>query len=166
MFDLLDPTFVDDVKTKLAAADVEPYELELEITETSIMSDTGRVRDSLQRLHDLGVRIAIDDFGSGYSSLTYLMNLDVDTLKIDKSFVLAMSNSPQSISIVETIIDLAHVLDLRVVAEGVEEPTNLDALKQHGCDTAQGFLISRPVPPDELLRLARTEVKPQAFAIA
>ncbi|HZP72739.1 MAG TPA: EAL domain-containing protein [Gaiellaceae bacterium] len=162
MYDLLDPSFPDDVQHLLEITNVDPTNLELEITETSIMSDASRVRDNLQQLHALGVRIAIDDFGSGYSSLAYLMNLEVDTLKIDKAFVLGMSNGGRNASIVKTIIDLAHVCDLKVVAEGVETQEDWQTLNNHGCDTAQGFLISKPVSPDSLAKLAADRTNAQS----
>ena len=98
-------------------------------------------------LRQLGVSLAVDDFGTGYSSLAYLRRMDVDELKIDKSFVLQMGDSASDDTIVRSIIDLAHNLGLRAVAEGVEDQALLTRLTELGCDTAQGYYISRPLPP-------------------
>lgn len=153
MFDLLDSRFPEDVRRHLEGFGVAPDQVELEITETSIMSDTTRVKDALRQLRALGVKIAIDDFGSGYSSLAYLRNLDVDTLKIDKSFVLERGESGRNGSVVKAIIDLAHIFDLDVVAEGVANETEWRRLQSDGCDRAQGFLVSPPVEPGVVERL-------------
>jgi EAL domain-containing protein (putative c-di-GMP-specific phosphodiesterase class I) len=104
-------------------------------------------------LRDLGVTIAIDDFGTGYSSLNYLAKLPMDTLKIDRSFVDGMAESPESRSLVSAIISLAHSLGLKVVAEGVETDEQLKILRLLKCDEIQGFLLSNPVAPDEVARL-------------
>ncbi|HZT15675.1 MAG TPA: EAL domain-containing protein [Gaiellaceae bacterium] len=155
MFDLLDSRFPNDVRNHLEVAGVEPHRLELEITETSIMSDTARVREALRQLRRLGIQIAIDDFGSGYSSLAYLKNLDVDTLKIDKSFILERSDDGRGGSVVRAIIDLAHIFDLTVVAEGVESEQEWRRLHDDGCDLAQGFLIAPAVTADTIVTLVR-----------
>src|SRR5581483_4326784 len=107
------------------------------------------------RLHAFGVKIAIDDFGTGYSSLTYLMSLDVDTLKIDRSFVMGMTDTPRKSSLVRSIIDIAHTFDLEVVAEGVEAIAEWEQLSADGCDLAQGYLIAKPVEPAAIVQLAR-----------
>ena len=104
----------------------------------------------LQRLSDIGVALSIDDFGTGYSSLEYLKRLPVDVLKIDKSFVLNMSDDAADAMIVRSTIDLARNLGLRVVAEGVEDQTAYDMLRVLGCHVGQGFLMSRPVPAEEV----------------
>jgi diguanylate cyclase (GGDEF)-like protein len=161
MYDLLDPGFPAEVRGLLDAIAVDPSDLELEITESSIMSDTGRVREALHALHDLGIQLAIDDFGSGYSSLSYLIELEIDTLKIDKSFILGMSRGVKPTSVIKTIIELGHVLNLEVAAEGVETIEDWNTLQSNGCDIAQGFLISKPIPPDELLLLHRHNTAPQ-----
>jgi len=103
---------------------------------------------SLQAIRDLGVTIAIDDFGTGFSSLAYLAKLPVDKLKIDRSFVIDMTASPQGLALVSTIINLAHALELKVVAEGVETEEQQRLLHLLGCDEMQGFLFSKPVPAE------------------
>jgi len=120
--------------------------LELEITESLIMEDARHSIDSLRAIRALGVTIAIDDFGTGFSSLSYLAKLPVDTLKIDRTFVIDMTAGPQGLALVSTIIDLAHSLRLQVVAEGVEFEEQSRLLRLLGCDQMQGFLISTPVP--------------------
>jgi diguanylate cyclase len=107
-------------------------------------------RSTLAALAELGVILSIDDFGTGYSSLAYLKNLPVGELKIDKSFILHMAEDPQDRKIVQSVIDLAHNLDLRVVAEGIENQQTLDMLVGMGCDFGQGYYIARPMPLAEL----------------
>ena len=103
---------------------------------------------SLQALRDLGIHIAIDDFGTGFSSLSYLSKFPVDTLKIDRSFVIEMTDSPQGLALVSTIISLAHALQLKVVAEGVETEEQARLLRLLNCEEMQGYLFSKPVPAD------------------
>jgi EAL domain-containing protein (putative c-di-GMP-specific phosphodiesterase class I) len=146
----LDSQLLDDIPELLAVWRVDPALLELEITESMIVGDPERARAVLERLNELGITLAIDDFGTGYSSLAYLKQLPVDEIKIDKSFVLQMSGSHNDETIVRSIIDLAHNLDLRAVAEGVEDQGILNRLTELGCDVAQGYHISRPLPPDRL----------------
>jgi EAL domain-containing protein (putative c-di-GMP-specific phosphodiesterase class I) len=128
------------VKYKLPAS-----RLELEITESSIMTDPTRALRNLDALHELGVHLAIDDFGTGYSSLAYLKRLPVQTLKIDNSFVRNMLEDLQDELIVNSTIHLAHNLGLTVVAEGVENEALLARLSEMGCDEAQGYFIGRPM---------------------
>ena len=134
----------------LADTGVPPEALTLEITETSVMSDVARTLPLLQRLADLGVALSVDDFGTGYSSLAYLRRLPVTEVKIDKSFVRDMGTDAGDAAIVETIVGLARHLGLRVVAEGVEDELSRERLVKMGCDLAQGYLISRPLPADRL----------------
>jgi EAL domain-containing protein (putative c-di-GMP-specific phosphodiesterase class I) len=122
--------------------------LELEITESLIMEDIKHNIASLQAIRDLGVSIAIDDFGTGFSSLSYLAKLPVDTLKIDRSFVIDMTASPEGLALVSTIVSLAHSLNLKVVAEGVETEEQSRLLRLLACDEMQGFLFSKPVPAE------------------
>ena len=129
---------------------IDPALLELEITESMIVGDPQRARGVLEGLNDLGVTVAIDDFGTGYSSLAYLRELPVDEIKIDRSFVLEMKGDRSGETIVRSIIDLAHNLGLRAVAEGVEDQGLLTRLTELGCDTAQGYHISRPLPAERL----------------
>ena len=147
--DLLDLGFPDQVAALLDKWDVPPAALELEITENTILTNATRAQDVLDRLSALGVRLAIDDFGKGHSSLEHLAQLPIDVLKIDRSFVMHMAQSTNAV-IVRSTIDLAHNLGLEVVAEGVETDEAALQLAALGCDTLQGFLLSRPVPADRL----------------
>jgi diguanylate cyclase (GGDEF)-like protein/PAS domain S-box-containing protein len=150
---LRDPHFVRDVQLALASQEGLMPALELEITESLLMEDIERNIERLKTLRDLGVTIAMDDFGTGYSSLNYLARLPMDTLKIDRSFVLGMAQSPVNWTIVSTIISLAHSLGLKVVAEGVETEEQLHLLRLLKCDEMQGFLLGRPVASDEIATL-------------
>jgi diguanylate cyclase (GGDEF)-like protein len=142
---LLDPEFAEQVTGLLAAYEVPPQRLVLEITESSIMFDQELALHILTRFTDMGVRIAIDDFGTGYSSLSYLKKLPVSQLKIDKSFVLDMLDNDNDAVIVNATIDLGHNLGLQVVAEGVENEETLKRLRQRGCDAMQGYHINYPL---------------------
>jgi EAL domain-containing protein (putative c-di-GMP-specific phosphodiesterase class I) len=148
--DLQDPYLADAFAEQLAALQISPRWLELEITESAVMTEPERALEVLSRLSSMGLRIAIDDFGTGYSSLSYLKKLPVNTIKIDKSFVIGMGRDENDAAIVRTSIDLAHNLKLEVVAEGVENEETLKRLSELGCDTAQGHYISRPLSADEL----------------
>jgi EAL domain-containing protein (putative c-di-GMP-specific phosphodiesterase class I) len=134
---------------------VPPGNLELEITESSIMGDPQRVITTLNNIRASGVRFAIDDFGTGYSSFSYLTKLPVKSIKIDKSFVLGLGTDRDNALIVRSIIDLSHNLGLKVVAEGVETVTARDILKSFGCDEAQGYYYSRPQLPDIMTQFLR-----------
>lgn len=125
---------------------LDPWRLELEITESLLISDPEQVLDSLNRLSDLGVRIAMDDFGTGYSSLSYLWRFPFDKVKIDRSFVKELEDEGKVSVIIESIVSLAHSLGMRVNAEGVETESQRDALRELGCDELQGFLLGRPAP--------------------
>jgi EAL domain-containing protein (putative c-di-GMP-specific phosphodiesterase class I) len=131
--------------------------LEIEITEGVLMDKTDEVIQTLSRIRQMGVRVAIDDFGTGYSSLRYLAHLPIDTLKIDRSFVMAMTENADDMAIVSSIISLAHGLDLKVVAEGVETAEQQKLLRLLRCDQMQGYLFSKPVAKDELENLLRSE---------
>ena len=148
---LLSPDFVEGVAAVLAETGVPASRLTLEVTESSVMTDPARAIAVLHRLHDLGVHLSVDDFGTGYSSLAYLQRLPVHEVKIDKSFVRDLAVAAGDGAIVRAIVDLGHNLGLTVVAEGVEDGRSLALLREMGCDTAQGYLVSRPLPPDRLL---------------
>ncbi len=148
--DLLDGGLAADVGRLLSTCGVEPRGLELEITEDTILIDPARTSIILDQLSERGVTLAIDDFGTGYSSLSYLKRLPVDVLKIDRSFVSRMESDENDAVIVRSTIELAHNLGLLVVAEGVETQDTLVQLAKLGCDTAQGYHVSRPVPAEEL----------------
>jgi diguanylate cyclase (GGDEF)-like protein len=125
--------------------------LSLEVTESAIMVDAAHAQSMLQFFKDIGLRLSIDDFGTGYSSLSYLKKLPVDELKIDRSFVIHMATDRDDATIVRSTIDLGHNMGLKVVAEGVENEAAWEMLKAWGCDLAQGYYVSAPVPPDELV---------------
>ncbi len=147
---LLDAEFPDQVRDLLKKRRVDPSLLELEITESTMLSDPVRTKRVLDKLAGMGVALSIDDFGTGYSSLSYLSQLPVNEIKIDRSFVMNMAESDNDAVIVRSTIDLARNLGLQVVAEGVETEQAWDHLSQLGCTLAQGYYLSRPVPAAEL----------------
>ncbi len=147
---LLDADFPDQVKHLLKKRRVDPSLLELEITESTMLSDPVRTKRVLDKLSAMGVSLSIDDFGTGYSSLAYLSQLPVNEIKIDRSFVMNMAESDNDAVIVRSTIDLARNLGLHVVAEGVETEQAWDQLSKLGCTLAQGYYLSRPVPAAEL----------------
>ncbi len=162
---LLDPDFVDQVARALAAVEVPASALTLEITESSLMADPERAIEALGRLRALGVRLSIDDLGTGYSSLAYLQRLPVHEIKVDRSFLRRadLDAHDESVAIIGAIIDLGHRLGREVVAEGVEDEASWRLLQTLGCDTAQGFWMSRPMPAEDLLGwLAAWQSRPLA----
>jgi diguanylate cyclase len=150
MRDLHEPGLVKAIADLLADAGVEPGSLQLELTESTLMSDPRRAIEVLTQLRAQGVQVAIDDFGTGYSSLALLKSLPVDTLKIDRSFVRDVATDDSDLAIVRATISLAHSLGLLVVAEGIEDAAACRVLTQLGCDEAQGYYFSRPLPTPEL----------------
>jgi diguanylate cyclase (GGDEF)-like protein/PAS domain S-box-containing protein len=142
--------FVDHVKDALAAVERAAERIDIEITESMLMEDIGGSIDKLKALQSLGLQVALDDFGTGYSSLSYLARLPINSLKIDRSFIMQMSKGPEQMAIVSTVISLARALNLKVVAEGVETEEQATLLRLLRCDEAQGYLFGRPVPPEEL----------------
>jgi EAL domain-containing protein (putative c-di-GMP-specific phosphodiesterase class I) len=149
---LVEVSLPDEVGTLLLETGVHAGSLTLEITESSLMGDAGRTLEVLDRLHAMGIQLSIDDFGTGYSSLSYLRRLPVTEVKIDKSFVLAMTSNTSDEAIVRSTVDLGHNLGLRVVAEGVEDVVTWERLVALGCDVAQGYLLSRPIPASQFER--------------
>ncbi len=141
------------VRHALAQSGAEPSWIEIEITEHSLVEDLQANLDSLASLRDMGMRMAIDDFGTGLSSLSYLKRLPLNKLKIDRSFVSELPHQRDDVAIATAVISMARALGLMVVAEGVETPEQRDALRAMGCDYAQGYLFSRPVPAEEMGRL-------------
>lgn len=140
------PSFISDVVKILGDVQLSPKSLELEITENSLLDSTKSTIDTLTRINDLGIRIAIDDFGTGYSSLSYLKNFPISTLKIDQTFVYDLPGNNGDRAIVSSIVNLAHNLGMRVVAEGVENKEALLYLQEEKCDEMQGYFFSRPLP--------------------
>jgi EAL domain-containing protein (putative c-di-GMP-specific phosphodiesterase class I) len=149
---LVDSDLSSQVETLLADAGLPASSLTLEITESTIMSDPVHSIAVLRRLSDLGITLSIDDFGTGYSSLAYLKRLPVGEVKIDRAFVMGMGTDMADAAIVRSTIDLAHNLGLRVVAEGVEDTDTWDSLALLGCHSAQGYLLSKPMPAPEFER--------------
>jgi EAL domain-containing protein (putative c-di-GMP-specific phosphodiesterase class I) len=160
-----DSDLVADVARTLAETGLAPELLQLELTESAVMGSAGRPLQTLKALSDMGVHIAIDDFGTGYSNLAYLSRLPVSVLKLDGSFVRGFQydarsaerdadrTSPADEVIVEAMVQLAHKLGLTVTAECVETSDQATRLRRIGCDTGQGWLYSRPVPPDRISEL-------------
>jgi EAL domain-containing protein (putative c-di-GMP-specific phosphodiesterase class I) len=157
---LLDRSFPTQVADLLRRWDVKPNALELEVTESSMLANPKRAQDVLRELSELGIRLSIDDFGTGYSSLSYLRELPVDEIKIDRSFVMGMAAEAGDAVIVRSTVDLGRNLGLEVVAEGVETIEHWECLRELGCNIAQGYYLSRPVPADELSDWLRTRVNP------
>lgn len=147
---LRDPGFVDKFQRLLDDWSAEPGWIEIEITEGAVMEDPDSALAILQRLRGMGIALFIDDFGTGYSSLSYLKKLPVDSVKIDKSFVIDMSTQQDSQSIVRSTVSLGHELNLKLVAEGVQDQATFDRLVMLGCDVAQGYFISPPLPAEAL----------------
>ncbi|WP_122678518.1 EAL domain-containing response regulator [Pseudomonas viridiflava] len=141
---------IADIGKALERHKVDPKWLEVELTESSLMENTSHTITTLQTLKNMGVRISIDDFGTGYSSLAYLRRFPIDKLKIDIAFIREVTSNPQDAAIARAIIELAHSLDLKVIAEGVETPEQRAFLTENHCDQIQGYLVSKPLPLDEL----------------
>ncbi|WP_308285438.1 putative bifunctional diguanylate cyclase/phosphodiesterase [Actinoplanes hulinensis] len=153
---LAEPDFVPMVAGVLAGVPgLDPSRIVLEITETALLSSTVDVSERLASLKRLGVRIALDDFGTGYSSLTWLKSLPADIVKLDRSFVAGLADDPRKASIIQAVLWLARSLGMSTIAEGVEEPSDWEALKAAGCPAVQGYLFSRPLPGPEFDRMLR-----------
>ncbi|GAB4510824.1 MAG: hypothetical protein Tsb0026_13200 [Sulfuricaulis sp.] len=152
VWNLQDPTLVDALKAIFATWNIPPSCLELEITESAMMADPDHALEVLTELNNMGINLAVDDFGTGFSSLAYLKKLPVHSLKIDKSFVIGMAREENDIMIVRSTIELAHNLGLKVVAEGVESQEILELLGRQGCDVAQGYHLGRPMPLADVTR--------------
>jgi len=142
----------DYIEALLRECRLPASRLTLEITESAVMNDPLRAREVMTRLNHLGASLAIDDYGTGFSSLAYLKLLPVNSLKIDRSFVMDMLEDENDAIIVRSTIDLSHNLGLKVVAEGVENAEVLQLLRAHGCDAAQGYHLARPMPLSRLER--------------
>ncbi|WP_328380883.1 bifunctional diguanylate cyclase/phosphodiesterase [Micromonospora zamorensis] len=147
---LLDPRLPAEIADALRRHQVPPHRLVLEITETVVMSELEVIDEVLATLRSMGVQLAVDDFGTGFSSLTFLTRIAVDELKVDRSFVIRMTDSPEAAAIVRTTVGLAHELGLRVVAEGVETAEQRMALAELGCTSAQGYHFFKPMPADKI----------------
>jgi EAL domain-containing protein (putative c-di-GMP-specific phosphodiesterase class I) len=149
------PGFVEAVAATLRETELPGERLILEVTESACMEDVELTSEVIRRLQGLGVQLAFDDFGTGYSSLSYLRRFQVNRIKIDRSFVRDMARDENTVPIIAALIAMAHRLKIAVTAEGVETEEQLALLRAQACDSAQGYLISRPVPADGLLALLR-----------
>ncbi len=145
----------DQIAQILAETGLNADQIEIELTESVLIKNVDVAINNLHRIKKMGIQISIDDFGTGYSSLAYLKRLPIDILKIDQSFVRDLTNNPADAAIINSIITLAHSLKLRVIAEGVETEAQLKFLKSHGCDEAQGYYFSRPLPVDQIPALLK-----------
>jgi EAL domain-containing protein (putative c-di-GMP-specific phosphodiesterase class I) len=135
----------------LADTGLDPWLLDLELTESIVMHDTAAVAKDLQNLRNLGVGISIDDFGTRYSSLNYIKQFPVDRVKIDQCFIRDLTTNPNDAAIIRAIMNLGHGLDLEIVAEGVETAEQLALLRAEGCDEVQGYYYARPMPAEDLI---------------
>ena len=144
---------VESIRSAIDDVRFDARLLEVEITETAVMSDPEESIKTLERLSEMGVLISVDDFGTGYSSMSYLRRLPIDKLKIDRSFINEITARADDASIVQAIVSLAHSLHLKVIAEGVETPEQLEFLRSIGCDQYQGFHFSRPLAVGDFARL-------------
>ena len=147
--------FLEEVKSVLEISGIPAGQLEIEITESIMIDSAEKALKVIEALKDMGIKIAIDDFGTGYSSLSYLNNFPANLLKVDKSFVDRMNASDSSKQYVAAIISMGHVMNFDVIAEGVEEPDQLDTLRRIGCDYVQGFIWGKPMPPEQAGDLVR-----------
>jgi EAL domain-containing protein (putative c-di-GMP-specific phosphodiesterase class I) len=152
---LQDPKFADVVTHIVSESKIDPKWINLEITESVVMEDVKEAVGKFRQLHDVGITLAIDDFGIGYSSLSYLRDFPVDQLKMDRSFVQNLPHQTNDANIARHIIAMAHEVGLSVIAEGVETAEQFEFLRSLGCNEGQGFLLSKPVPPEEFTKLLR-----------
>lgn len=146
-----DESVVERVINTLGSADIDPKQIKLEITESALVGDAEQAARILSKLKQTGVQIALDDFGTGYSSLGYLHKFQIDTLKIDRSFVTELNKSEKALDIIKAVVGLAHTFKLNIVAEGIEEPSEIEILKQLGCEYGQGYYFGRPTYCEEAL---------------
>jgi EAL domain-containing protein (putative c-di-GMP-specific phosphodiesterase class I) len=147
--------FLSGIRAALIATQVEPKDLELELTETVLMQDADIALVKMVALKAMGVRLAIDDFGTGYSSFTYLQRFPSDALKLDQSFVQQITSGTEDATILSAMIAIGKSLKQRVIAEGVETRAQLDFLRLHECDEGQGYYFSRPVPAEQAAALLK-----------
>jgi EAL domain-containing protein (putative c-di-GMP-specific phosphodiesterase class I) len=154
-----DVKLVNTIRRSIREAGIDPTQIELEITETMLMDDVEAAAMTVDKLHDLGVKLAIDDFGTGYSSLNYLRRFPIDTVKIDRSFVMDIPTNKDDEAITAAVIAMAHQLNMEVVAEGVETAPQLQFLASHECEFAQGYYFAKPLPMPEIERLINPNVE-------
>jgi EAL domain-containing protein (putative c-di-GMP-specific phosphodiesterase class I) len=151
----IDQDLLQNIDAALVASGMSPALLQLEVTESMMMRDVSRAIKVLDAIQSRGIRIAIDDFGTGYSSMSLMKQFPIDTIKIDRSFVRDLPDDTEDQAIAQAIISMGRALGMTIVAEGVETVEQETFLRAHGCDEMQGFLFSRPLPPDQLADLLR-----------
>jgi EAL domain-containing protein (putative c-di-GMP-specific phosphodiesterase class I) len=149
--DLAAEDFADTVSESLKGTSIHPSRIKLEITERMLIDDPESAVSTLKRCRDAGLTVALDDFGTGYSSLSYLHRFPIDTMKIDRSFIVEMLTSPASLMLVKTMITLGKGLGMSVVAEGVEKEEEAEILRTQGCDMVQGYLFAKPMAEQDLV---------------
>ena len=150
---LMKNNFIDELKDIVSSCGIPSRNLEIEITESVMIDSAEKALECIKRVKEMGIKVAIDDFGTGYSSLSYLNKFPADMLKIDKSFIDVMNSSEAKKQYVATIISIGHILNLKVISEGVETEDQLETLRKIGCDYIQGFVWGRPLPPEEAAAL-------------
>ena len=154
---LMKNTFIDSIRNVIKETKIPPKNLELEITESIMIDSAEKALNRINEIKQMGIKVAIDDFGTGYSSLSYLNKLPSDMLKIDKSFIDAMNKNDSSKQYVSAIVSIGHILNLKVISEGVEYEDQLETLRKIGCDYIQGFIWGKPLAPEEALELIRAQ---------
>ncbi|NHZ71430.1 MAG: EAL domain-containing protein [Proteobacteria bacterium] len=158
-----DANLVEMIAIALAAADLDPRHLEIEVTERTLTQESERAGRVIERLADMGVKVSIDDFGTGYSSLRQIQSLPIGALKIDDSFVREANRRPESVAIADSIISIARCFDLEVIAEGVETPEELSTMRALGCNRVQGYLVAKPLPRQDVLAFVESYDKTLSF---
>ena len=146
------PNFVSNIQHLLMKYEIPPIYLELEVTESVVITDIELVMKTIVILQNMGIKVSIDDFGTGYSSLAYLRKLPIDKIKIDRSFIQEVATNDSDLTIVKTMVELSHGLGKRVLAEGVETQQQLQLLRNIGCDAVQGYFISKPISEEEFTK--------------
>jgi EAL domain-containing protein (putative c-di-GMP-specific phosphodiesterase class I) len=160
------PGLVAVIEEALAATGLAPQRLQLEITETGLLKETARNMAMLRRLRELGVSLVMDDFGAGYSSLRYLRQFPFDRVKIDRSFICDLTDNPETIHFVRSIVGLCRGLNIKTTAEGVETEAQLELLRTEGCTEIQGFLLGRPGPAERVAETLNNQNAHRLFAAA
>ena len=155
----MDPDLVPFLQAQIKAFDRDPSQIELELTERTVVADIDQTLETMQQLKSMGFIFSIDDFGTGYSSLAYLKQMPVDIIKIDRSFVSGMHDNTADMQIVSSTIAMVQKLGMKVVAEGVETSAQLQLLKDLNCEIGQGYFISRPIPEKDLYTLIPDKLK-------
>ena len=151
--------FIDEIRSIMDSHNVAPERIEIEITESIMIDSAEKALQRIDEIKAMGIKVAIDDFGTGYSSLSYLNNFPSDLLKIDKSFIDQVNFSESSKQYVAMIISIGHILDLKVISEGVESADQVNVLRDIGCDYIQGYVWGKPMPPEEAGTLVRSIAK-------